>query len=370
MRIAIVHDWLTGMRGGEKCLEVACELFPEADLFTLFYVPGSTSQTIENRRIHTSVLNRLPRVARYYRHTLPLMPLAMRLFDFRGYDALLSSSHCVAKAARPARGRPHVCYCHTPMRYVWAMYDSYFGHFRGAKRWLMRSLAACLRRWDRSTAPRVTHFVANSENVRRRIASCYGRSAEVIYPPVDTEFYVPDGGKGDFYLCVSAFAPYKRLDLAVAAFRRLGRKLVIIGTGQCEERLKAVAPPNVQFLGWRSQEEVRDHYRRAKAFLFPGEEDFGITPVEAQACGTPVIAYGAGGALETVVGLNGADRQEGPTGVFFTPQTPAALAAAVELFEKQQGEFSPAVCRRNAERFSAARFRDQFRACLAQNLGL
>lgn len=369
-KVAIIHDWLTGMRGGEKCLEVACELLPEADLYTLFYVRGSASPRIEAHRIRASFLNRLPWVASYYRHLLPFMPLGMRTFSLGGYDALFSSSHCVAKSARPAEGRPHVCYCYTPMRYVWSMYDAYFGCLRGLRGVAMRLIARLLRRWDRATACRVTHFVAISEYIGRRIAHCYGRDSEVIYPPADTAFYAPDGRREDFYLCVSAFAPYKRLDLAIEAFRRLGRKLVIIGTGQWEERWRATAPPNVHFLGWQPQEEVRRHYRAARAFVFPGEEDFGITPVEAQACGTPVIAYGAGGALETVIGLDGDVQEAEPTGVFFRPQTADALVEAVERFEREEDEFDPRVCRRNAERFSVRRFREELGSYLTRTIGL
>jgi glycosyltransferase involved in cell wall biosynthesis len=316
------------------------------------------------------VLNRLPGVSRYYRYTLPLMPLGLRLFDFRDYDAVVSSSHCVAKSARPASGRPHVCYCYTPMRYVWSMYDAYFGRLQGIRGVLMRFVARALRRWDRATAGRVTHFVAISEYIQRRIEHCYGRASQVIYPPANTDFYTPDGAKEDYYLCVSAFAPYKRLDLAIEAFRRLGRPLVIIGSGQCEREVRASVPGNVHLLGWRPQEEVRRYYRAAKAFIFPGEEDFGITPVEAQACGTPVIAYGAGGALETVAGDNGAAGGSEPTGVFFQPQTAEALAEAVERFEREAGHFSPVACRRNAERFSRERFTDELRSHLRRTIGL
>jgi len=368
MRVAIVHDWLTGMRGGEKCLEVACELLPDADIYTLFHVPGSVSKTIGSHRIRASVLNRFPRADSYYRYLLPLMPFAIRRFDLSNYDALLSFSHCAAKAARPGKGRPHVCHCFTPMRYIWSMYDSYFGHLRGLRGLCMRAIARRLQRWDRATSARVTHFVAISEYIRKRIADCYGRESEIIYPPADVAFYTPNGPKEDYYLCVSAFAPYKRLDLAIEAFRKLGRKLLIVGNGQCEPRLRATAPSNVQFLGWQSQEDVRHHYRAARAFVFPGEEDFGITPVEAQACGTPVIAYGAGGALETVVGLGEAPSEAGPTGVFFRPQTAEALAEAIERFERNQADFSPEVCRRNSERFSRDRFRAELQACLERNL--
>src|SRR5262245_23753095 len=302
-RAVLVHDWLTGRRGGEKCLEALCRRWPRARLFTLLHKPGSVGPDIEDLGPQTSLLNRLPGVERYYRWLLPLMPAAVGWWRLPPCDLVVSFSHCVAKSVRPPRGVPHVCYCFTPMRYAWHMKDAYFGdRVRGLKARLVDQLLDLLRRWDRATAARVSHFVAISETVRRRIAECYGRDSIVIYPPVETDFYTPDASpREDFYLAVSAFAPYKRLDLALDACRLMRRRLVVIGTGQDAARLKAQAGADVRFLGWQPDEVIRDHLRRCRALLFPGEEDFGIVPVEAMACGAPVLAYGAGGALETVL---------------------------------------------------------------------
>jgi glycosyltransferase involved in cell wall biosynthesis len=360
-RIVLVHDWLTGMRGGEKCLEVLCRRFPDASLFTLLHVAGSVSPAIERLRPRTSFLQRLPRVERYYRYLLPLMPLAAN-WRLPACDLVVSFSHCVAKSARPPRGVPHVCYCFTPMRYAWHMRQAYFGSGRSLTARLRDRMLAQLRDWDRRTAERVTHFIAISRTVRERIRDCYGRESTVIYPPVDTDFYYPDGGlRGDDYLVVSAFAPYKRLDLAIEACTRLGRRLIVIGDGQDAARLRALAGPTVAFLGWQSDAIIRDHLRRCRALLFPGEEDFGIVPVEANACGTPVIAYGRGGATETIVNLGA---PAAPTGVWFEEQNTPSLAAAIERFEKDEGRFDPAALRRQALRFHRARFAAELLAFL------
>lgn len=353
-RVALVHDWLTGYRGGEKCLAVLCRRFPDAPLYTLLHARGSLPPAIERMGIRPSFLQRLPRIDRYYRYTLPLMPLAAgwRIADA---DLVISLSHAVAKSAHPADRAPHVCYCFTPMRYAWHMRESYFAdRVRGLKARAVDSLLAAIRAWDRRTADRVTHFVAISETIRHRIRDCYGRESVVIYPPVDTDYYTPDPHirRQDFYLVISAFAPYKRVDLAVEACRRLGRRLVVIGSGQDAARLKALAGPSTKFLGWRPDDELRDHLRRCRAVLFPGEEDFGIVPVEANACGTPVIAYARGGATETVVPLGTPD----PTGVWFNEQTVDSLVSALERFELEQDRFDPAAARRQAVRFDSRRY--------------
>jgi glycosyltransferase involved in cell wall biosynthesis len=366
-RIVLVHDWLTGMRGGEKCLEVLCRQFPSAPLFTLLHQRGSVSPAIEERPIYTSFLQHLPHVRRYYRYLLPVMPLAAR-WRIPPCDMLVSFSHCVAKAAQPPRGVPHVCYCFTPMRYAWHMRESYFRTTaaRGIKGRLVGRLLEMLRRWDRQTAERVTHFLAISRTVQQRIGECYGRASEVIYPPVDTDFYCPAPlPREEYYLVVSAFAPYKRLDLAIAACRRLGRHLVVIGSGQDEARLRKQAGPQTHFLGWQPNDIIRDHLRRCRALLFPGEEDFGIVPVEAQACGTPVIAFGRGGATETV--LSPAARHE-PTGLWFEEQTADCLAGALVRFEKRAGDFSPAAARRQAQQFNQGRFAEQLLGFLGRLL--
>lgn len=352
-RVVLVHDWLTGMRGGEKCLEPACRRWPTAPLFTLLHRRGSVAPAIERLRPRTSFLGRLPGVYRYYRYLLPVLPTAAR-WPIPDCDLVLSFSHCVAKATAPPPGVPHVCYCFTPMRYAWHMRDSYF---RGLKAKAVDWLLARLRDWDRRTADRVTHFVAISRTVQRRIAECYGRPSTVIYPPVDTDFYTPARvPREDYYLVVSAFAPYKRFDLAVEACTRLGRKLVVIGTGQHAAKLRAMAGPTVTFLGWQPDEAIRDHFRRAKALLFPAEEDFGIVPVEAQACGCPVIAFGRGGGTETVRPLGQDDH---PTGVFFGEQTVDSLIQAVERFERDADRFDPWAARRQARQFRKERYEDE-----------
>jgi glycosyltransferase involved in cell wall biosynthesis len=354
-RVVLVHDWLTGMRGGEKCLEVLCRRWPHARLFTLLHQRGSVSAAIERLRPRTSFLQRLPQVRRYYRYLLPLMPLAVR-WQLPPCELVVSFSHCVAKSARPPDGVPHVCYCFTPMRYAWHMRHAYFGgdQPRGLKERLRDHLLRQLRDWDRRTADRVTHFLAISKTVQRRIAECYGRPSQVIYPPVDTDYFCPAPvPRADYYLAVSAFAPYKRLDLAVAACNRLRRPLLVIGSGQDERRLHSLAGPTVRFLGWQPDAVIRDHLRRCRALLFPGEEDFGIVPVEAQACGAPVIAFGRGGATETVVAPGGLRE---PTGLFFVEQSADCLAAAITQFEEDRGNFNPAAARRQAQRFHHDRF--------------
>lgn len=363
-RVVLVHDWLTGMRGGEKCLEVLCRRWPGAPLFTLLHRRGSVSPIISERAIQTSFLQRLPEVHRYYRYLLPLMPWAMPR-RLPPCELVVSLSHCVAKSAEPPSGVPHVCYCFTPMRYAWHMRDNYFGsERRGLKARLVERLLAALREWDRRTAARVTHFVAISRTVQQRIAECYGRESVVIYPPVDTDFYTPAAvPREDYYLVVSAFAPYKRLDLAVAACNQLRRKLVIIGTGQDEKRLRALAGATVHFLGWQADAVVRDHLRRCRAVLFPGEEDFGIVPLEANACGTPVIAYGRGGATESLIPLG---RRREPTGLWFEEQTVDSLTAALQEFETHAREFAPSAARRRAERFSTRRFATELFGYLAE----
>jgi glycosyltransferase involved in cell wall biosynthesis len=356
-RVVLVHDWLTGMRGGEKCLEVLVRRWPHASLYTLLHVRGSVSASIEQLGPHVSLLGRLPLARRFYRYLLPLMPAAVSAWRLPAADLTVSFSHCVAKGARPTSGK-HVCYCFTPMRYAWHMRDAYFAdRVRGLKARLVDCLLARLRDWDRRTAGHVDHFIAISATVQRRIRDCYDRDSVVIYPPVDTDFYTPAAlPRQDYYLVVSAFAPYKRLDLALEVCARLKRQLVVIGTGQDEKRLRSLAGLDVQFLGWQSDEVIRDHLRRCRALLFPGEEDFGIVPVEALACGTPVIAYGQGGVTETVV-PPGPGRE--PTGLWFDEQSVDCLADAIHRFERMEDSFDPNALRRQALHFSAARYQDE-----------
>lgn len=362
MKVALVHDWLTGMRGGEKCLEVLCRRFPEARLFTLLHVPGTTSPAIERMRITTSFLQRVPGVASHYRCLLPLMPTAIeRLVIPDDVELVVSFSHAVAKSIVPPPGVPHVCYCFTPMRYAWHRRADYF---RVSGRTCPSPIAAArnlvldrIRQWDRATNDRVSHFVAISRTVARRIEECYGRSSRVIYPPVDTEFYAPAGvPREDFYLYVGALAPYKRVDLAVEACNRLRRRLVVIGSGPEARRLARMAGPTVTLAGWCADEAIRDHLRRARALVFPANEDFGIVPLEAQACGTPVLALGEGGATETV--LPAGEHTLG-TGMFFEQQTVETLERAIEQFEAHPGWFSPQLARRQAEKFATTRFQQE-----------
>lgn len=355
-QIALVHDWLTGMRGGEKCLEILCRRWPSARLYTLLHKPGSVGPIIGSQRIVTSFLQRLPHVENYYRYLLPLMPAAAAGWRLPACDLVVSLSHCVAKSARIPPGAQHVCYCFTPMRYAWHQQHAYFrgqGLARIKARLADRVLER-LRHWDRQTAAGVDHFLAISKTVQQRISECYSRPSQVIYPPVATDFFTPASGpREEFYLVVSALAPYKRVDLAIEACRRLGRQLVIIGAGQDAARLSRQPAGDVRWLGWQSNDQIRDAMRRCQALLFPGEEDFGIVPVEAQACGAPVIAYGRGGATETVLPLG--QRRE-PTGVWFADQTPESMIDAIECFERQRGDFSPQTARRQALLFQEARF--------------
>jgi glycosyltransferase involved in cell wall biosynthesis len=312
------------MRGGEKVLLSLARLFPEAPVFTLLHVPGSVDPELEAREIRTSFVQHLPAVARRYRHYLPLFPTAAERFDLRGFDLVLSSSHCVAKGVRPAPNAVHLCYCHTPMRYVWDRYDDYFGPGRVGPlaRLLIPAIAARLRTWDVASARRVHHFAANSAYVAGRIRRYYGRDAEVIAPPVDTDFFTPGPDEpGSYDLVVSALAPYKRLELALDAYRGSGWPLRVVGTGPEEARLRHVAPAEVEFLGHLASADLREQYRGCRAVLMPGVEDFGIVPLEAMACGRPAIVFGEGGGPESV--------EAGRTGLVFTEPTSEALRAAV-----------------------------------------
>ena len=362
MKVALVHDWLTGMRGGEKVLEVLCELYPDADIHTLFHLRGSVSPSIERHLVTTSFLQRLPLARTQYRRFLPLFPFAIEQFDLDDYDLVVSSSHCAAKGAmRPGRAR-HICYCHSPMRYGWDQFDAYFGPARVGpmvSRWFYRPLLAGLARWDASTTGRVDRFVANSKHVAARIRRYYNREATVVYPPVDTVFYHPAAVSPEsHFLIVSAFVPYKRIDLAIEACRRTGARLRIVGDGPDRGKLEQIAGSDVAFLGRLTDEEVRDEYRRALAVILPGEEDFGIVPVEAQACGRPVVAFGRGGALETVT--------DGETGVLFAETTVESLAAALVRIATMP--FDAGRMRAHAEQFSRDRHRHAMQAIINETM--
>ena len=362
MRVALVHDWLTGMRGGEKVLEVLCGLYPEADLFTLFHIKGRLSDAIEGMKTQTSFIQKLPMASRYYRFYLPLFPTAIERFDLKGYDLVVSTSHCVAKGILTVPDSLHISYCFTPMRYIWDMHLEYFGGLRpGSRKFLIPFLSNYLRIWDVTSSERVDWFIAVSDHVQKRIKKYYRRDSAVIYPPADCDFFSPSENSdqgGDYFLMVTAMAPYKRVDIAIEAFNRSGRRLLIVGEGPGFKSFRKMAKKNIQFLGWQSDEEVRDYYRRCRAFIFPGEEDFGITPVEAQACGKPVIAYGKGGALESVVAFP----REGSTGIFFDEPTADSLLKAVDLFEENADRFDRQEIRRNALRFDQRNFRDTIRS--------
>jgi glycosyltransferase involved in cell wall biosynthesis len=344
MNVALVHDWLTGMRGGEKCLEVLCELFPDAPIYTLLHNKGAMSPLIESKKIVTSFIDSLPKKKEKYRSYLPLFPVAMEQFDFSEYDLVISTSHAVAKNAKVRSDALHICYCHTPMRYVWEMYDQYFGkeHASFVTRTAMTIIRPFLRSWDVRTANRVHYYIANSENVRKRIQRYYHRDAAVIFPPVDTDQFTLSKTDDGYFLMVTALVPYKRVDLAVEVFNRTGDKLLIVGKGTETKRLRAMANPNIEFLGWKSDEDLARLYRGCKALIFPGEEDFGIVPLEAMATGKPVAAFGKGGALETVI--------DGKTGVFFKEQTAEALSSALRSLHAIS--FDPESIRKHALQFS------------------
>ena len=365
-RVALVHDWLDTWRGGENVLAEMLRIYPQADLFALVdFLPDAVRQRLQGRRAVTSFLQRLPGARRHFRACLPLFPRAVESLDISGYDIVLSSSHAVAKGVRTRPDQLHICYCHTPMRYAWDLREQYLeasGLAAGPRGAIARRMLDRLREWDRGASDRVSAFVANSEFIRARIKRCYGRDSTVIAPPVDTDFFTPGGVRGDDYVTASRWVPYKRVDLIVSAFRELPeRRLVVVGDGPDAARVRAAAGPNIEFVGEVARERLRELLRGARAFLFAAEEDFGILPLEAQAVGTPVIAFGRGGVLETVRGLD--DRA--PTGVFFVEQTPAAIANAVRHFEADAPRIRPEACRTNAERFSAERFRREFAAFVA-----
>lgn len=354
MRVAIVHYWLLGMRGGEKVVEALCRLYPNADLFTLFFQPENVSALIRSRRITTSFLN-IGRL--YYRSLLPLMPLALEQFDLREYDLVISSESGPAKGVLTRSGTRHICYCHTPMRYLWDLYPEYIHDFVRSKwrRAVIAPFANYLRLWDYSTAARVDDFVANSENTRQRIWKAYRREAQVIHPPVavETFFHRPSE---DFFLMVSELVPYKRLDYAVRLLARTGRRLRIAGDGPEFKRLRNLAGEGVEFCGRVPDEELRELYARCRALVVPGEEDFGITMVESLASGKPVIALGRGGAVEIV--------PEGG-GTLYAEPTEDCLDRAVEQFDTWEAKVDPVMLRAYAERFSEARFAEEFGALVA-----
>jgi len=369
MNLALVHDWVITIGGAEHCLEVFHELWPEAPLYTLVYQEESVRRLgFHPGQVRASFLQRFPRAQRWYRKYLPFYPLAVESFDLSGYEVILSSSHAAAKGALVRSDQFHVCYCHTPVRYAWDLTYRYLkesGLDRGLKGLIARSILHYVRSWDTLTANRVDHFIANSHYTARRIWRAYRREATVIFPPVDVERFRVREKKEDFFLFVSRLVPYKKADLVVAAFTELGLPLCVIGDGPQFEACRKMVGQNVEFLGYQHDATVADLMGRARALIFAAEEDFGIVLVEAQACGTPVIAYGKGGVCETVVAADGVNWEEA-TGLFFHEQTVDALAAAVRQFLAWEGRFRCEVLRRNAERFGRERFKQEIGAFVTE----
>lgn len=363
MKTAIVCDWLVVYAGAERVVEQLLYLYPDADIFCLVdFIPEGSRGFLMDKRTTTSFIQRLPGAKKHYRSYLPLMPLAIEQLDVTGYDLVISSSHCVAKGILTGPNQVHISYVHSPIRYAWDLTHQYLtesGLNHGLKGAIARLILHYMRLWDTRTASGVDQFVANSRFIARRIKKVYGRDAAVIYPPVDVEQFTMCEEKEDYYLTASRMVPYKKIKLIVEAFNTMpDKKLVVIGDGPDYEKTRAIAGPNTLMLGYQSGEILRGKMQHAKAFVFAAEEDFGITPVEAQACGTPVIAYGRGGALETVRGID----SEQPTGVFFPEQTVESICAAVARFEQHRSELTPANCRANAETFSISEFLRKFRA--------
>jgi glycosyltransferase involved in cell wall biosynthesis len=357
LRIAIMHDWLPVYGGAERVLEQIINVFPEADLFSMVdLIPEGQRDFLQNKPVRTSFIQKLPFARSKYRAYLPLMPMAVEQFDFSAYDLILSSSYAVAKGIITGPDQLHICYCHSPIRYAWDLQNQYLaaaGLKKGLKSWLTRSLLHYIRSWDAQSATRVDSFMANSQFVARRIEKTYRRPAAVVHPPVDLAGFTLQTEKEDYYLTASRMVPYKRIDLIVEAFTAMPeRELRVIGEGPDFEKIKAKAGPNVKMLGYQSFEVLKKQMQKARAFVFAAEEDFGIAPVEAQACGTPVIAFGKGGVTETVI--------DGETGIFFSEQTVGSLQAAVREFETGDADFRPVAIRRNAMRFSVERFQHEF----------
>jgi glycosyltransferase involved in cell wall biosynthesis len=361
LRVAVIHEWLVDYSGSERVLEQILNVVPHADLFAVVeFLPDSLRGFIRDKAVQTTFIQRLPGAAKRYRSYLPLMPLAIEQQDLSRYDLVISSSHAVAKGVLTGPNQVHVSYVHSPMRYAWDLQHQYLrqsGLDRGVRGWLARWMLHKVRTWDAISANRVDQFIANSQFIARRIRKVYRRESEIVYPPVDVSAFGLRRAKEDFYLTVSRMVPYKRVDLVVQAFSAMpGRRLVVIGDGPELRKISGIAGRNVEVKGFLPATEVADYMQRARAFVFAAEEDFGIAPVEAQACGTPVIAFGKGGALETVRGLGGPN----PTGVFFYAQEANSIVEAVERFEANRDQFAPESCRESAVMFGPERFRSDF----------
>ncbi len=356
-KFCLVHDWVVNIGGAEKCLREFCSLYPDAPLFSLLAVEESLRKLdIDPERVTSSFIERLPFARKKYRSYLPFFPLAVEQFDLSGHDVVISSSHVVAKGVLVDAMQLHFCYCHSPVRYAWDLYHQYvhdFGLKKGMKAGIVKLILHYLRMWDVSSANRVDYFIANSNFIAKRIRRVYGREAKVIYPPVNTEQFVLEESKEDYYLTVSRMVPYKKIGMIVEAFSFMPeKKLVVIGDGPEMKNIRAKATQNVEILGFQATDVVHDYMQRARAFIFAAKEDFGIVPLEAQACGTPVIAFGEGGARETIL--------DGVTGVFFDHQSCKSLIQAVKRFERTQDEFAPVDISSHAQSFSRERFRREF----------
>ena len=381
IKTAIVHEWLINYAGSERVLEQIIRLYPDADLFSVCdFLPSGERDFILNKPVKTTFIQGLPLAKTKYRSYLPLMPIAMKQLDLSGYELIITNSHSVAKGIRKDFGQLHICYCHTPMRYAWDLRDQYLkeaGLDKGIKGVFVRGVLNRIRRWDVSTSRNVDHFICNSRYIRERIGRAYGRDAAVIYPPVDIGKFQLNEKKEDFFLTVSRMVPYKKIDLIVEAFSETGLPLKVIGDGPELKKIKEMAGRSVEFLGFRNDDVMKRYMQRARAFIFAAEEDFGIVPVEAQACGTPVIAFGKGGVTETVIPApssegGGPGVQGGgvtlPTGIFFHEQTVSALVHALKQFETIEDKFDSSEIRKNAVRFGTERFRREFRAFINEKV--
>jgi glycosyltransferase involved in cell wall biosynthesis len=359
-KVAFIHDWLNGMRGGEKVLEEMLELFPEADIYTLFLESQNISEAILKHRIYPSRLNKFSFVRNRYKHFLPLFPATIEEFNLTDYDVIISTSHCVAKGIVPPPDAMHISYIHSPMRYIWDQYYSYFGSTGGLKKVFIKRQVSRLKAWDVTASARVDHFIANSNFVKRRIMKYYRREADVIHPPVDTDFYHPvESPRRDYFLAVSALVPYKETALVIDAFNRCGEPLVVVGKGPDEKKLKRMAGKNITFKKNLPALQLRELYQHAAAYVFAGIEDFGISFVESQACGTPVLAYKKGGVLDIVTEN---------TGVLFEEQTTDAIIDAVNKIKKM--DLNSSIIRKNSLQFSKENFRNRFKEYLDHRLRL
>ncbi|HEY6126857.1 MAG TPA: glycosyltransferase [Candidatus Acidoferrum sp.] len=363
-RIALVHYWYLRRRGGERVFDVLADMFPNADIFTILYAPEALSTSVKAHKIQSSFLNKLPNVRCYYRFLMPLFPVALEQLSLNNYDLIISHEAGPAKGVLTRSDACHICYCHSPMRYVWDMYQDYLATAPFGQLGKAFYALSChyMRGWDHAASARVDHFIASSQNSARRIRKYYGRSARVIYPPVDTSRFSIGDSPEDFYLVVSPLVQYKRIDLAILACNLLGARLIVIGDGEQSAALRRLAGPTISFLGSQSDELVRSHYRRCRALLFPGEEDIGLTPLEAQASGKPVIAYARGGALETVLGVFPGElvSSRTHTGMFFEEQSTESLANAIRAFEAVEHRFSPHFIRAHAQQFDETHFKRNF----------